>query len=250
MTPSHALKKGKRYRYYFTHASELRPGEPQAWRMPAADFEALVVHRVTEYLRDHRELASLAGAAPSAAQLRDLLDLCDSLAEKLQAPVERRAVIGRLLLKVIVEENKLILHIDAVQLAGLLKLPPPPEDETLELFASASKVRQGTTTKLVLAGVSQGRPRWNHTLLALLVEAQAARAAVLAAPRKSLRVLAAEQGRCRHRLAKLVRLSFLLPELTAGIIEGRVRHSLTSRRLLDEELSLEWADQALILDAS
>jgi hypothetical protein len=80
-------------------------------------------------------------------------------------------------------------------------------------------------------------------LIALLAEAQVARAAVLADPDKSLRVLAAEQGRCRHRLAKLVRLSWLSPEVTAAIIEARAPHDLTPRRLLEDEHPLEWSDQ-------
>jgi hypothetical protein len=176
MTPSHAVKKGKRYRYYITHAAELRAGEPQAWRMPAADLEAAVVGRLTQYLRDHRELATLAGASPTATHLRALLDKASHIAEQLQSPVSRRSVLGRLLLRVTVEETKLTLVIDVAQLAGLLNLPAPLSDEPLQLVTSASKVRQGTATKLVLPNGSAGQPRRDNNLVALLAEAQAARA--------------------------------------------------------------------------
>jgi hypothetical protein len=248
MTPSHAVKKGKRYRYYITHAAELRAGEPQAWRMPASDLEAAVAGRLVQYLSDHRELARLAGTSPSASQLRALLDRADHIVAILQAAAGQRPILGRLLLKVTVHEASLILLIDAAQLAGLLEVPAPASDEPLQLLTSASKVRQGTATKLVLAVSSAGQSRRDNNLIALLAEAAAARAAVLAAPYKSLRVLAAEQGRCRHRLAKLVRLSWLSPELTAAITEGRVPHNLTPRRLLDKEQSLDWAIQEDGLD--
>lgn len=243
MTPSHAVKKGKRYRYYITHAAELRAGEPQAWRMPAADLEAAVAGRLTQYLRDHRELATLAGISPTATQLRALLDKASHIAEQLQSLVGQRSVSGRLLLKVTVEETKLTLLIDAAQLAGLLCLPDPVSDEPVTLFTSATKVRQGTATKLVLPDGTAGQPRRGNNLIALLAEAQAARAAVMAAPDKSLRVLAAEHGRCRHRLAKLVRLSWLSPEVTAAIVESRAPHDLTPRRLLEDEHPLGWSDQ-------
>jgi hypothetical protein len=142
-----------------------------------------------------------------------------------------------------VEETKLTLLIEAAQLAGLLNLPAPLSDEPLELVTAASKVRQGTATKLLLPNGSAGQPRRDNNLVALLAEAQAARSAVLADPDKTLRVLAAEQGRCRHRMAKLIRLSWLSPEVTAAIIEGRIPHDLTPRRLLEDEHPLGWSDQ-------
>jgi hypothetical protein len=100
----------------------------------------------------------------------------------------------------------------------------------------------------VLADPAGGQPRRDNNLVALLAEAQAARAAVLAAPDMSLPLLAAEQGRCRHRLAKLLRLSWLSPEVTAAIIDGWVPHDLTPRRLLEGEHSLDWSDQEDALD--
>ena len=248
MTPSHAVKKGKRYRYYITHAAELRAGEPQAWRMPAADLEAAVIGRVAKFLRDHRELAGMAGAWPSATHLRALLDKADHIAAQLHTPVGQRSILARLLLKVTVEETELTLLIDAVQLAAVLSLPGPLSGEPIELITPASKVRQGARTKLVLCDASAGKLRLDNKLIALLAEAHAARSAVLAAPDKSIRLLAAEQGCCRHRLAKLVRLSWLSPELTTAIIEGRAPDDLTPRRLLEDEQSLEWASQEVPFD--
>lgn len=243
MTPSHAVKKGKRYRYYITHSAELRAGEPQAWRMPAADLEAAVVGRLTQYLRDHRELATLAGASPTATQVRALLDKASHTAEQLKSPGSQRSILGRLLLRVTMEETKLTLLIDAAPLAALLGLQAPLTDEPLKLFASASKVRQGTATKLVLPSGTAGQARRDSNLVALLAEAQDARTAVLANPEKSLRVLAAKQGQCRHRLAKLIRLSWLSPEVAIAIIEGRAPHDLTPRRLLQDEYPLDWSVQ-------
>ena len=66
---------------------------------------------------------------------------------------------------------------------------------------------------------------------------------VLAAPDRSLRAIAAEQGRCRHRIAKLIRLSWISPEIATAIVEGRQPRGLTARRLLDGELPIEWSAQ-------
>lgn len=83
--------------------------------------------------------------------------------------------------------------------------------------------------------------------MALLREVRAARDLVLASPAISRRALATQRGRCRHRLAKLVQLSWLAPKVVSVILEGRQPSGLTARRLLDMRVPLAWADQAAAL---
>ncbi len=59
MTPTHANKKGRRYRYYVTH-SLIKRGRPKASdsarRVPAGDIERLVQERIVSFLRSESEL--------------------------------------------------------------------------------------------------------------------------------------------------------------------------------------------------
>jgi DNA invertase Pin-like site-specific DNA recombinase len=59
MTPTHANKNGRRYRYYVTH-SLIKRGRPKASdaarRVPAGDIERLVEERIISFLRDEGEL--------------------------------------------------------------------------------------------------------------------------------------------------------------------------------------------------
>ena len=48
MTPSHAVKGSRRYRYYVTHARELDSDGPPAARIAAHDLESLVIGRVAD----------------------------------------------------------------------------------------------------------------------------------------------------------------------------------------------------------
>lgn len=54
MTPSHANKKGCRYRYYVSQGliKGCRTGAPQARRVPAGEVEALVEGRLRSFLAD------------------------------------------------------------------------------------------------------------------------------------------------------------------------------------------------------
>ena len=206
-TPSHAVKAGKRYRYYVTHAAELRSGEPQAWRMPAADMEAAITDRLVQYFRDYREVATLAEPASPAETLRALVEVAGRVAEQLGTPVGQRSVLSKLLVSVTITSDKLCIQVDRAALAGLLELGASHIADPLELIAGASKVREGTATRLVLTDPGAAAPARDSRLVAPLAEARATLDLVLASPDRSIREIANEQGRCWHRTAKLIRLS-------------------------------------------
>jgi hypothetical protein len=243
MTPSHAVKSGKRYRYYITHAAELRSGGPQAWRMPAAEIEAAVTDRLVRYFHDYRQVPSLAKPDASASSLRALIECAGRLAEQLLTPTGQRSVLGRLLVAVSITSDKLRIQVDRAALSRMLELAPSKIGEPLELIAGASKVREGTATRLVLTDPGAAPPPRDHKLVALLAEARATRDMVLAAPDRSIRETAFAQGRCRHRIAKLIRLSWLSPAITAAVVEGRQPRGLTARGLLDGDWQMQWEAQ-------
>ena len=62
MTPSHATKPGKRYRYYVTRSDQL--DDAPAWRVSAHDLERLVCDRRSEQITDQRFLCDLAKVHP------------------------------------------------------------------------------------------------------------------------------------------------------------------------------------------
>jgi site-specific DNA recombinase len=243
MSPSHAVKAGKRYRYYVTHSADLRTGEPPAWRMPATDVEAAVTARLVRYFRDYREVATLAPEGAPAATIKALVESAARVAEQLATPQGQRSVLGRLLLGVTITAHEVRLQIDPAALARALDLIAAANDAPLELVTAAAKVREGKATRLVLGDPDAAAPTRDTRLVALLAEARATRNMVLASPERSLRELGNEQQRCRHRIAKLIRLSWLSPEIATAIVEGRQPRGLTARRLLEGELPLEWQGQ-------
>jgi hypothetical protein len=80
-----------------------------------------------------------------------------------------------------------------------------------------------------------------------VADALQARELVLAHPGRSTASIASEHGRCRTRLAKLVELSCLAPDIVTAIVEGRQPETLTARRLSAASLPLEWAGQRQVL---
>lgn len=58
MTPTHAVKKGRRYRYYVSTQliSGTRSDHAKGWRMPAGDIERLVLDRLRAFFASDRAL--------------------------------------------------------------------------------------------------------------------------------------------------------------------------------------------------
>jgi site-specific DNA recombinase len=76
MSPTHANKKGARYRYYVSQ-SLIRHGRPRAsgaaCRVPAADLETIVEERVCALLRNDAAIFDAAGADSAAIETRKTL---------------------------------------------------------------------------------------------------------------------------------------------------------------------------------
>lgn len=77
----------------------------------------------------------------------------------------------------------------------------------------------------------------------LVADAFKARDLVMESPEKSLHKIASEQGRCRTRLGKLVRISCLAPDIVTAIVAGQQPEDLTANRLANIDLPLAWPEQ-------
>jgi site-specific DNA recombinase len=76
MTPTHAIKKGTRYRYYASRPliRDGRADAPDGLRIPAGDIEQLVTTRIGQFLSEPARLfEALAPQVETAAQQRHML---------------------------------------------------------------------------------------------------------------------------------------------------------------------------------
>lgn len=126
-------------------------------------------------------------------------------------------------------DDRLDIHIQETALLGACGAPVGDDhDGTITLSAPVERVRRGHELKLVIPDDASAdatvAPR-DERLVRLLAEAMEARRIVLGTPDRSLQEIARAQRRCRKRLAKLVRLSWLAPEIIETIsMAGSPRH--------------------------
>src|ERR1700730_3427050 len=114
-TPSHAVKKGRRYRYYVSAAliSEAGTDHAQSWRLPAQEIEDAVTRVLADALSRPAMLFERFGTAgiPSD-QTRKMLDRATRLAAALnRSPAERAKIVRDLIEKVIVDQQTVTISI-------------------------------------------------------------------------------------------------------------------------------------------
>lgn len=126
---------------------------------------------------------------------------------------------------------------------------------TIELFdgqllhRSLDRVRRGNDVRLIVGELAtQDKPTSNPQLLALLQEAQRARALAMSKPHLPIVQLASKFGLSPDRYKRLVRLSYLSPSIVTALLENRAPAHLTiaSLRQLDG-LPLYWPEQDQML---
>ncbi len=87
LTPSHAVRRGRRHRYYVSHRLIARSGETDlsGWRLPAATLEAAVAALMRSILADPTAPARLL-VAPTPAEVTTVRDAAGHLVKQIDGP--------------------------------------------------------------------------------------------------------------------------------------------------------------------
>lgn len=260
MSPSHSTRKmantdgreqRRRYRYYQTR-SDTEGGV--AWRVTAADIEPLIRSRLAAFLEDQQAIIAMAEDR-SPEIFNTMLSSALGMAAKLrsQATGACREIIENIVRRIDLSHENIAISINTIGLRLQLGLPETLTQDDglgeLVLHCPVVKVRRGHALRLILppsTPVVPPRAR-DEKLVQLVAEAHAARRLVLANPGRAVASIAADHGRCRTRLAKLVGLSCLAPDIVTAIVEGRQPAKLTAKTLASTDLPLCWREQRAAL---
>ena len=238
MSPSHAVKGPKRYRYYATHEAHVTPDRP-AQRIAAHDVEKIVVARLATYLGDP---AARVGeqSEMDAAMTSQMIDATASSLTMLTSgtPVQQRAVVLDLVETITLHDHRVDIAVRSTE--------ANPANRTI-LTTPAMRTRRGHEIRLVIPAPALPKAHRDERLVQLLAEAHAARTQVLAIGDTSLSRAAATLGCCRTRLAQHLRLSFLAPDIVETILAGCQPKAVTRKRLASIDLPIDWDQQRTML---
>ena len=263
LSPSHAVKKGKRYRYYVSASlitgrrSEHRAGQ----RLPAGDIETLVLDRLRSLFASELEASdALAPLCLEAASQQSALARLAQLAARwpMLAPLELREIVRSVVQRVEVGGDRILVTLDRLVILSIATpnvAPAKPRDHipdqpTLTLTISAKLRRAGKGVRLVIgAGAAN---RIDDGLVSLVARAFTTRNMFLSGHDDSVESMASRLSLRRDYLSVLMRLSYLSPQIVRAILAGQHPVELTPTRLIElsKNLPHDWREQTRVLGFS
>ena len=240
MTPSHACKGVRRYRYYVTHGDELQLGGPPRWRAPAHDLERIVVGGITRWLAAIDQYVARCRPAVAAATIITARTAAMEMAQRLtgSSNVDRKRCLAELVEHIELGEMTVLV---TVRVAAIVEDVDPAE--TVLISQPMTRVRRGDDVRLVV-GPSDPAANRETALIELMAEARRASAALLASDVIGLDAIASKHGHSRKHFSRLARLIYLAPDIITDILSGTQPPALDRTRLLAaNDLPLCWHAQ-------
>ncbi len=263
MTPSHANKKGRRYRYYVSQGlvRGRRRTAPRGRRVPAGDLEGLVEDRLRQFLASEMEMFDATESlVTDVTERTDIVARAADLARRWPrlAPVEKRTIIMSLVERIGLLRATLEIRILPGRLLSVLgeedapwdwRRRPEATESTITFTVPARLRRTGKEARLLIDGAGGGARRTpDHSLCRILAQAYRYNEMVLRNDGKTIAELAAEAGVGGSYLSRILRLSFLAPDVVKAILRDRHPIELTAKRLAYRtRLPIAWDEQRALL---
>ena len=264
LTPSHANKNGKRYRYYVSRplTTSRRAHAPDARRIPAGDIEGLVTRCLRQFFADRTEVfKAVREQVHDVARQEKLLDQAIDLAKRWSnlGPAELRSILLALVSRTEVHAKKIDITINTGRIAGLLKNGAEGLSDTSEKFLQTEHLTLSVPARLKRAGLGvkiiidgsvgvEGEGKADPSLVKLVVKSQVFHDMLVKGGGCSLGKTAVGQGVTPSYFTRLLRLTFLAPDITKAILEGRHPPTLTAAKLIKvSRLPLTWPEQRQLL---
>ncbi len=233
LTPSHASKGGKRYRYYISRRLIAGTGDGigTGWRLPANRLERDLARSVREHLIGCVERGNI--GATDAGSIPWLRSHAEALGDRVLDGIDT----------VRLDDSALSVELNAGRTAILLSITPDCiASEVLSFCRPFSQRRRGVETRLVIGTPKLAR---DDILIANVARAEQWRTALCNGD--DLATIAARHGITEKYLGQMLCFAFLSPKLVRAILEGRQPSALTTNWLRRHGLPMAWAVQDRIV---
>jgi len=257
MTPSHAVKNGMRYRYYISQPliGKTRGTAPEGLRIAAAEIEGLMLSGMGELIADPGRLAeTLSPCIDTAGEQHRMLQSAAEIATWADRTASQlRSIVATLVRRITVASERVEIEISGRGLCrflsgepGAAELAGLQDDHPLLLSFPMRLCRIGQGKRLVIDAAARpgipGKP--DPKLTKLVVRAHRLKEKLRRQPGTRIADLAQTEKLSPSYVAMLLRLTFLAPDITRAILEGRQPGGFTARQLVTHAaLPLAWPEQ-------
>lgn len=252
LTPSHAVKGNRRYRYYVSRSLMKGPARkfPEAWRIPALEIERLLAAELAKILDKREEIVGdLDHRDLDAREINSILQTAAQWSNRLRSEEESCSAMVSLI-------DRAELGKDGIALS--IKLPIPTIDKSSTAAATHLSLtrhiplgvkRRGIEMRLISVGGTGSVPRVDPAILKAVARAQRWFAELVSGRSISLDEIGKREGIGKRYVSRIIRLAFLAPSIIEDIVAGHQPPDLTAQALSTRpgDLPLSWQAQMQLL---
>ena len=182
LSPTYAIKAGKRYRYYASNRLLLaHREESDGWRIPAQTLEHTALQGLTHFLNDPRHFLDLTQISEfSSTNIRGFYRPCANLARSISNTtlIDQRSLLQQLITRMDLHSRKIVFEISQTGLLrligvagqGLLEKHPTSRAPIMLRLPFAIK-RRGVEARIVLGDDDQEPAALDPALVGLIAKA-------------------------------------------------------------------------------
>ena len=262
LTPTHAVKKGTRYRYYVSTSlvTGAQGSRDNGLRIPAGNLEGLVIERLRTFLTDQGALLD-AVRAETVQDVRKLIERGREIADSLQSSqvTTVKTTLMTLLTRVEVGSSRIDIRVSRAGLANLLAGGTPdlakprdrkakPTADVLTLKVPARLKRVGREMRMLVENADDRTPA-DRGLLRVVARAHDVQVRLMQNVGLTVHDVAREEHVSAAYIYSVLRLSSLAPDIVSAIVNGRNPPQLTAKKLmhLSPHLPIGWPEQRKLL---
>jgi site-specific DNA recombinase len=252
LTPSHARKGERKYRYYVSRNFPTQGSAPSRveWRLPARELEERVAAAVREMLDDQAAVLEAAQKTDiDSRQIDQVLHAARTWSHLLQSEIETTAALVALVERVKLRCGGMCVSIK-LPIAGTEKSRAQLSDAVAITRSFPMQLkRRGVELRLIVGDHNRSAATVDLALLKAVARAHRWFYEISTGKAKSLAEIAACEGLAVRFVGRLIRLAFLAPDIVESIVEGRQPAGLTAEALTRHiEMPLEWRSQKTALN--
>ena len=258
MTPTHAVKKGRRYRYYISRPLIVgaRADADAGLRVPAAEIEQIVTNRIRRLLSEPANIFQIiedqgGGLLMHQKLMTRAADLAGEWAGV--SPLRLRVILLALVERVDMRLDEVTIHLRPRRLTALLDdrltatNPGTIDDEpTLPLSHPVHLRRAGKEVRMVIDHTDPFAPppKPDRALIRLVIRAHRFHDMLVKHKGGKFGDLAKRAKLNRSYFSQLLRLAYLAPDITTAILDGHQPAGLTATQLIERaDLPMSWREQ-------
>ena len=264
LTPSHAVKKGTRYRYYVSRSLivETAKGKSTGRRIPASNLETLIITKLRSFLADEGAVLDVTCEEYVDGPAQSRLIACGvRIAKEIESltPDRIRAMLMTLISRVDIRPYCVEISVRRSRLVELLRsgsIDPVTHQGTsdneakdvLTLTVRARLQRVGREMKMLVENTDD-QTETDPALLRIVARAHDIQERLMQKSGLTLHAIASQEHVTPGYVSRLLRLSSLAPDIITAIVNGKNPPQLTAKKLmrLALEIPVDWTAQRNLL---